>query len=81
MQSGELSVAKSSSFTQFNHRTRTLQPTCSPYDYSAVTEDGKLLDGSSRDRVARMRLNSAFVLFGRVFEQFARRFLHLIMML
>jgi len=39
--------------------TRTLQPTCYPYDYSTVTEDGVLLDCSSRYCVARTRLNSA----------------------
>ena len=36
------------------------QPTCYPYDYSIVTEDGQLFDISSRHRVARTRLNSAF---------------------
>ena len=35
------------------------QPTCYPYDYSTVNEDGKSSDGSSRYRVARTRLNSA----------------------
>ncbi len=35
------------------------QPTCYPYDYSTVNEDGKLLDGSSRYGNARTRLNSA----------------------
>jgi len=26
----------------------TLQPTCSPYDYSTVTEKEQLIDGSNR---------------------------------
>ena len=38
---------------------KSLQPTCYPCDYSTVTEDGKLFDGSSRDGKARTRLNSA----------------------
>jgi hypothetical protein len=36
-----------------------LQPTCYPYDYSIVTEDGDLLDGSNRVGEARTRLNVA----------------------
>jgi hypothetical protein len=40
------------------------QPTCYPYDCSTVTEDWKLLGDSSRDRVARTRLNSALVCVG-----------------
>ena len=35
------------------------QPTCYPNDYSTVTEEVKLFDGSSRHGVARTRLNSA----------------------
>jgi hypothetical protein len=38
-----------------------LQPTCYPYDYSTVNEDGELLDGSSRIGNARTRLNSALL--------------------
>ena len=45
-----------------NRRTRTLQPTCYPYDCSTVNEDGESLDRSSRHCVARTRLNSAFCL-------------------
>jgi len=36
------------------------QPTCYPYDCSTVDEEGKSLDGSSRQAKARTRLNSAF---------------------
>ena len=36
---------------------KSLQPTCYPYDYSTVNENGQLLDGSSRRRVARHGLN------------------------
>jgi hypothetical protein len=39
--------------------TRSLQPTCYPYDYSTVSEDGELFDSSSRHDNARTRLNSA----------------------
>ena len=39
--------------------TKALQPTCYSYDYSTVTEDRQLFDGSSRFRHARTRLNSA----------------------
>ena len=38
-----------------NRLTRPLQPTCYPYDYSIVNEDGKLFDGSSRQGNARTR--------------------------
>ena len=33
------------------------QPTCYPYDYSTVSENGTLSGGSSRHRVARTRLS------------------------
>ena len=36
------------------------QPTCYPYDYSTVNEDGESTGDSSRYRVARTRLNFAF---------------------
>jgi len=39
--------------------TRALQPTCYPYDYSTVNEDGKWFDVSSRHDNTRTRLNSA----------------------
>jgi len=42
-----------------SRRSRSLQPTCYPCDYSPFNEDGKLLDCSSRFREARTRLNSA----------------------
>ena len=45
--------------------TRTLQPTCYPYDFSSAIEDGELLDGSSRCGNARTRLNSALSWHGR----------------
>ena len=40
------------------------QPTCYPYDYSTVTENGKLFARSSRQRVARTRLNRSDALSG-----------------
>ncbi len=43
---------------------QSLQPTCYPYDYSTVNENGKLSVGSSRQRVARTRLNSALPSYG-----------------
>ena len=42
--------------------TRTMQPTCYPYDCSIVNEDGQLRGSSSRHRVARTRLNSALAI-------------------
>jgi hypothetical protein len=35
------------------------QPTCYPYVCSTFTEDGRMIDGSSRQGKARTRLNSA----------------------
>jgi hypothetical protein len=47
-------------------RTRTLQPTCYPWDYSTLAEDGELLDGSSRVGDARTRLNFALPRYEQV---------------
>jgi hypothetical protein len=45
--------------TPEGNRTNTLQPTCYPYDCSAVNENGELFGGSSRIANARTRLNFA----------------------